>query len=347
MLLPRLSLLLTLLFSCAALQAQELKKAFKFSTFYAAVNGGNSVSDQTIYSVTDGLTQETIATPFDYSLSMGVRKIARFGYENRANAFYDGTETSYSADANIGKRNGIEFLGEVTYERQQGREFFNQHHFFRYIGDKVMAKVEYLEDGFADIEYFEGSQRFRLKLGNKFSLHAGVAQRISEPYGYDPLEEWKLATGDIHYTYLAIEEGYSHNLVTGEYLAPDGTVVATNTEVWEAVTIPNILSEYTARKRSELDRQWNYSVVAGFDFYHFTDDFWFHTWGNVLPYHYNSGGEYMYHNTVGGQWLDYSAGLIYGHRFNKHIGVFLEGRYYKYWNREWYNFKCGANYVIF
>ena len=187
MLLPRLSLLLTLLFSCVTLQAQELKKAFKISTYYAAVNGGNSVSDQTIYSVTNGLTQETVATPFDYSLSMGVRKIARFGYENRANAFYDGSETSWSADANIGKRNGIEFLGEVTYERQQGREFFNQHHFFRYIGDKVMAKVEYLEDGFADIEYFEGSQRFRLKLGNKFSLHAGVAQRLSEPYGYDPL----------------------------------------------------------------------------------------------------------------------------------------------------------------
>ena len=47
--------------------AQEFKKAIKFSTFYAAVNGGNSVSDRTIYSVTDGLTQETIATPFDYS----------------------------------------------------------------------------------------------------------------------------------------------------------------------------------------------------------------------------------------------------------------------------------------
>ena len=103
----RLVLLLTLLFSCTLVQAQELKKAFKFSTFYAAVNGGNSVSDQTIYSVTNGLPQETIATPFDYSLSMGVRKIARFGYENRANAFYDGTETSWSADANIGKRNGI------------------------------------------------------------------------------------------------------------------------------------------------------------------------------------------------------------------------------------------------
>ena len=347
MLLPRLSLLLTLLFSCTVLQAQELKKAFKFSTFYAAVNGGNSVSDQTVYSVLDGLNEEVISTPFDYSLSIGVRKIARFGYENRANAFYDGTETSWSADANIGKRNGIEFLGEVTYERQQGKEFFNQHHFFRYIGDKFMAKVEYLEDGFADVGYFEGSQRYRLKLGKKFSLHAGIAQRISEPYGYDPLEEWRLANGDIHYTYLALEEGYTHDLVTGEYLAPDGTIVATSTEVWEAVTIPEILSEYTARKRNELTNQWNYSLVAGYDFYHFTDDFWFHSWGNILPYHYDTGGEYMYHNTVGGQWLDYSGGLIFGKKFKKSLGVFLEGRYYKYWNREWYNFKCGVNYVIF
>ena len=115
-----------------------------------------------------------------------------------------------------------------------------------------MAKVEYLEDGFADIEYFEASQRYRLKLGKKFSLHAGVAQRISEPYGYDPLEEWKLANGHIHYTYLALQEGYTHNLTTGEYMAPDGTVGAANTEGWEAGTIPEVLSEYTARKRNEL-----------------------------------------------------------------------------------------------
>ena len=347
MLLSRLSLLLTLLLSCGITQAQEFKKAIKFSTFYAAVNGGNSVSDQTVYSVTNGLGTEVVSTPYDYSLTMGIRKIARFGYENRAQTFYDGTETSWSDGANIGKRNGLEFLTEVRYRRQQGREFLDQNHFLRYVGDQWMAKVEYLQDGFADIKYFEASQRYRLKLGDKFSLHAGVAERISEPYGYDPLAEWKLENGDIHYTYLALQEGYTHNLTTGEYMAPDGTVVASNTEVWEAVTIPEVLSEYTARKRNELARQWNYSVVAGFDFYHFTDDFWTHAWGNVMPYHYDTGGEYMYHNTVDGQWLDYSGGLIFGHRFNKHIGVFLEGRYNKYWNREWYNFKCGANYVIF
>ena len=25
----------------------------------------------------------------------------------------------------------------------------------------------------------------------------------------------------------------------------------------------------------------------------------------------------------------------------------VEGKYNKYWNREWYDFKCGVNYVIF
>ena len=90
-----------------------------------------------------------------------------------------------------------------------------------------------------------------------------------------------------------------------------------------------------------------HSVVAGFDFYHYTDDFWLHAWGNVMPYHVDRGNEFMYHNSVGGQWLDYSGGMIFGYRLNKHLGLFLEGKYNKYWNREWYNFKCGVNYVIF
>ena len=59
-----------------------------------------------------GLNSIDIETPYDYSLTMGIRKIARFGYENRANVFYDGTEESWSDGANIGKRNGLEFLAE-------------------------------------------------------------------------------------------------------------------------------------------------------------------------------------------------------------------------------------------
>ena len=347
MLLPRLVLLITMVLSCTVSLSQGLSKTFKFATFYTAVNGGNSIADQTVWSVGNGLGSTDIETPYDYSLTMGIRKIARFGYENRANAFYDGTETSWSDGANIGKRNGLEFLAEVKYKRQMGQEFLDQNHFLRYVGDKYIVKGGFLQDGFADISYFEASQRGRLKIGEKFSFNLGIAQRASEPYGYDPLAEWLLDNNDIHYTYLALQEGYTVDVPNSEYFSPDGDLVATSTEVWEAVVIPEVISDYASRKRGELDRLLQHSVVAGFDYYHYTDDFWLHAWGNVMPYHLDNGNEFMYHNSVDGQWLDYSGGMIFGYRLNKHLGLFLEGKYNKYWNREWYNFKCGVNYVIF
>ena len=70
----------------------EIKKIFKFSTFYAGANGGSSLTDDDIYSITTGtLDQGIIETPFDYSIIFGVRKIARFGYLPKE-AFKKGTE---------------------------------------------------------------------------------------------------------------------------------------------------------------------------------------------------------------------------------------------------------------
>ena len=340
-------LILFLLLSNLAHCQDFLKKTFKFSTFYVAANGGTSISDVDVFSVTDGLQTQTIKTPFDYNFTFGVRKIARFGYENRANTFYDGTETSFSDAATIGKIKGFEFLFELDYKRQEGVDYLDQNHFLRYVSSKYIFKTEYLQDGFADIEYFEASQRYRYKINNKFSLNVGVAQRFAEPYGYNPLDEWTLSTGDIHYTYLAIQEGYNIDVFNSEYINPDGEIVATSVEVWEAVVIPKILSDYVERKKNELPVQWNHSLVLGFDYYHYTKDFWLHSWANLLPYHYDLGNEYSYHNYVSGQWYDYSGGLILGYKINKNLGMFVEGKYNKYWNREWYDFKCGVNYVIF
>ena len=157
----------------------DLKKAFKFSTFYASVNGGTSLSNEDVFSVNTGiLQQDVITTPYDYNLSLGVRKIARFGYENRANTFYDGTETSWSDGANVGKVSGLEFLFEANYKRQQGVDYLDQHHFIRFVADNYILKGEYLEDGFADIKYFETSQRYRYKADNKLSFNVGLVQRL-------------------------------------------------------------------------------------------------------------------------------------------------------------------------
>ena len=328
----------------------KLKKVFKFSTFYGAINGGTSLSDVDVYSVTNGLETQTIATPFDYSITFGVRKIARMGYEPKEN-FKTGLETSFSDAATIGKIKGFEFLFEVDYKRQQGENYIDQNHFLRYINDNYIFKGEYLEDGFADIKYFETSQRYRWKKDKKLSFNIGAVQRLSEPYGYDPLEEWKLSNGNLHYTFLAIEEGYTVQFDGqggAEYFNPSGNSVATNTEVWEAVVIPTVLADYTEKKRNEIENTIQHSFVVGFDYYYYTKTYWLHSWGNLMPYHYNDGNEFSYHKYNNGkQWYDYSGGLIFGYKYNKHLGVFIEGKYNKYWNREWHDFSLGINYVIF
>ena len=339
----------------------DLKEITKFSTVYGAVNGGNSLSDVDVYSVTNGLQTQTVKTPYDYSVILGVRKIARMGYEPKE-AFKNGQENSFSDASTVGKVKGFEYLFELSYVRQEGENYANQHHFLRYIDDTYILKGEYLEDGFADIKYFETSQRYRHKIEDlsflpealqkgKLSLNIGAVQRLSEPYGYDPLEEWRLSNGNLHYTFLALEEGYNANFISHgivQYTDPQGNIVAENTEIWEGVVIPQVLSDYTEKKRNELENTIQHSLVLGFDYYYYSKKLWLHSWGNLMPWHYDEGGEFSYHKfNDGEQWYDYSGGLIFGYKYSKSLGVFVEGKYNKYWNREWHDFSFGVNYIIF
>tara|TARA_Y100000592_G_scaffold37438_1_gene59266 strand:- start:4722 stop:5840 length:1119 start_codon:yes stop_codon:yes gene_type:complete len=334
-----------------------LNNQLKFSTIYCAINGGTSVSDIKTFSVLDGLQTSTIKTPFDYSLTLGIRKIARFGYENKAQTFYDGTESNYTDAATVGKVKGFEYLFEIDYARQQGVEYVDQHHFIRYSSDDdcdgplciyhFAAKVEYLKDGFADVEYFELSERYRYKKDANLAFSIGAVHRLAEPYGYDPLEEWILDNGNLHYTYLAIQEGYTIDVANSEYKDPSGATVANSAEVWKEVVIPQVLADYTNKKRNELKKIIQHSIVIGFDYYRYNKSNWLHAWGNIIPYHYNDGNEFSYHNYIeDNQWYDYSGGIIFGQKISKQLGIFTEGKYSKYWNREWYDFKLGINYII-
>ena len=326
--------------------AEFLQKQLKFSTFYTAVTGNNSLADVSIYSInpTTGILEETIeSTPFDYTLAFGVRKIARLDYENRKNVFYNGTETSVSDAATVGNVEGLEYLFEFDYKRQQGSKFVDQQHFLRYVHDHWIVKMEYVQDGFADLKYFEASQRYRYNIAKEFSLNIGLVQRFSEPYGFDPLAD--LVGAD--FTNIALDQGYSTNF-EGEWMDPNGNVVAENSIVWNAIALPEALGNYVEQERSLLPYQWNHSLVLGYDYYHYTKTFWLHSWGNFMPWHYNDGGEFSYHKFNNGeQWYDYSGGLIFGYKYSKNLGVFIEGKYNKYWNREWHDFSFGINYIIF
>ncbi len=207
----------------------DVKGLLKYSTFYTAVNGGTSLSDVDVFSVDNGLSTQTISTPYDYNFTIGLRKIARFGYENKAQTFYDGTESNYSDAATVGKVKGVEYLFEVDYKRQEGVDYMDQHHFIRFSSDDgcpdelcinfFALKLEYLEDGFADIKYFEASERYRQRKSKNLSWNVGL-HRLAEPYGYNALDEWMLDNGDLHYTYLALQEGYTVDVYSNEYYNP-------------------------------------------------------------------------------------------------------------------------------
>ena len=292
-------------------QAQFLQKQLKFATFYTAVTGNNSLADVSNYSInpyTGFLEEDIISTPFDYTFAFGVRKIARLDYENRKSVFYNGTESSVSDAATVGNVEGLEYLFEFDYKRQQGSKFVDQQHFLRYVHDHWIVKVEYVQDGFADLRYFEASQRYRYNIAKEFSLNLGLVQRFSEP---------------------------------------DGAVVAENNIVWNAIALPNVLSEYVDQERALLPYQWNHSLVLGYDYYHYTKAFWLHSWASVLPLHVSAKNQYSYTNFVDGNtWFDYTGGLILGWQVNKQLGLFSQGKYHKYWNRSWHDFSVGFNYRI-
>ena len=105
-----------------------------------------------------------------------------------------------------------------------------------------------MKTDFADIKYFEASERLTYKPEqvNNLTFNFGAAHRLAEPYGYDPLAEWLLSNGNLHYTELALQQGYDvvfNGDGSVEYLDPSGNQVATSTEVWEAVVIPEVISK--------------------------------------------------------------------------------------------------------
>ena len=112
------------------------------------------------------------------------------------------------------------------------------------------------------------------------------------------LTPWQIGCWTMgHYTiHIWHSRGIQYN-IRWTVPAPNGEVVATSQEVWEEVIIPQVIDDYVEKQRSALSNIVEYSAVLGFDYYHFTKDFWFHSWGNLMPYHVDTGNEYSYYNT--------------------------------------------------
>tara|TARA_B100000686_G_scaffold326032_1_gene383441 strand:- start:1451 stop:2584 length:1134 start_codon:yes stop_codon:yes gene_type:complete len=127
---------------------------------------------------------------------------------------------------------------------------------------------------------------------------------------------------------------------------------------------PGMLEDYMGRLKKDLGYQRETSLVIGMDYYHYSDNWWIHAWGNLLPYHFGHD-KYSYHNAHNYKrhlelnnepvdfefndpnwrgWEDYDFGAIFGVKLQDNLGVFAEGKYLYYWDRPAYDFKFGINY---
>ena len=144
----------------------------------------------------------------------------------------------------------------------------------------------------------------------------------------------------------------------------DGKIFAYTDREYFLYHFPGMLEEYIDGVKQNLGYQRETSLVIGVDYYHYSDNWWAHAWGNFLPYHYGHD-MYSYHNAHHYQqhlennnpahtfefsepmwrgWEDYDVGGIVGVKLQDNLGVFAEGKYLYYWERPAYDFKLGLNY---
>ncbi len=338
-----------------------IKKAFKYSTFYGAYSQSNSIQAPQTFIVTqdNNLIETTRKHPSDVMVTYGWRKLAHFQYEDR-DKFYDGDEKNASVKSNIGAYKGLEYLVEYSKGRQQGREFDNKEIFVRYLAKLWLVKGEYQKNELIDIDYKSAEARFRLPIGKKLSLSAGAIYRTYEKaYGHNPIENylednywWTLAYDYANHTdqlYQMINP-YTQEVMGYDYqwFNQEGNLIAASDADYRNGVFQNVVNRYNAEQLALIGGFADLAAVFGLDFYHYKKNFWLHLYGNVLTKHQLvSGNETCsYGNFVDGEWIDYSAGGVFGFRIGKNLGVFSEVTLQRYWDRNLKQIKVGLNYKL-
>tara|TARA_R100000742_G_C4277416_1_gene99267 strand:+ start:1196 stop:2365 length:1170 start_codon:yes stop_codon:yes gene_type:complete len=334
------------------------KDIFKYSTIYGSYSESSPLFTPESYFVTQlgEVVDVSPETKNDFSVSLGIRKIARMDYENRENRFYDGSEQNASLQSNIGNVKGLEYLFQYTDGKQRGRDFKSERYLVRYIAKWWMIKTEIQKNGLINLDYKSADLRFKVPLFKKFSFSIGAAVRTHLPYGYNPIDDylsennwWELA-----YEYGFQDIGYSIDYdYDGEYddfdwywVNEQGDRVADTDLDFRRNDYTNIVNDYNRQELNSIGTLGTLSGVVGLDFYHYRDNFWLHGWTSVYPKHKHIYGDenFSYETFIGSDnWLDYNLGLISGWNVTKKLGVFVEYEKTKFWDKNLVYMKAGLN----
>ena len=96
---------------------------FKFSTIYGAYSFSSPVTKELQYQVTGGQLQELQEELDDHTvMTFGIRKLARFGYENKPEVWYTGKEAPINESVAIGNvPTGWEYVIEYSNHKELRR----------------------------------------------------------------------------------------------------------------------------------------------------------------------------------------------------------------------------------
>jgi len=208
---------------------------------------------------------------------------------------------------------------------------------------------------FAEDAFGWDDQRWILSDGSGYYIDGQLV------YWSEPDNDWKPVPGDgpffngngefIGYDYFWLDES--------------GEVKAWTDREFFQYHFPKLLEDYIDGLKRDLGYQRETSIVLGLDYYHYSDNWWLHTWGNWLPYHYGhdkysfnnaqlyldmiettdkEANEFEFEEPLWHDWNDYDFGVIFGIKIKDNFGIFTEGRYLYYWERPAYDIKFGANY---
>ena len=358
----------------------------KYGTLYMAGDVSNPYQKQSIdYIVRTNPSGSLYDVPvvqdateyheFDYRYGIGIRRIARFDYENKEKAYYDGTEKNVALSSPTAAFDGWEYLFHWEKERERGEVFTNHRYFLRHTGKNHIVKLESREEGNVGFKYNSAEVRARLPIGKKFSISAGVIARThDQAFGYNPVEIWLNETDEDGYALnpwytLGFEYGYDDiyynqtdqlgNEISDWYwIDEDGTIVAHTDLEFRGTVFADLMNRYNREQWDLLDAFAEVAPIVGADYYLYREKFWLHSYANyILPYHkYFKGDEafsYLNRNNwgLGGlredseleQWDDYQFGLILGWNLTNKLGIFVEGEYTKFWDTEIFKSTIGLN----
>ena len=312
---------------------------FKFSTIYGAYSFSSPVTKELQYQVSGGQLQELQEELDDHTImTFGIRKLARFGYENKPEVWFSGSENPINESVAIGNvPTGWEYVIQYSDHKEFEEEFVNEQYMLRYMGKNFLVKANYDSRGLEDVEFAALDMRYKKDVGN-LALSLGVAGRSHPTYlDFLPIDLWWAEQGidtdeftpfwDFAYFYGYTDEfveqftQYGYSYFDFKWYNAEGMLVANTDDQFYKQIYGEIVREYNEEWAKEQGYQNELSLSVGAD--------------------------YSFNYDVAENGMDYDLGLVYGWKLTNKFGIFLEARYLNMYDIQSYEAKTGFNWLIY